>query len=645
MASAAASGAASAPAALPSGFPPNAWEWLSSLDGMWESAPAYSAAPRLRSLSRTDFPLPAAVAGWLRRAPGLDGLKGGRGVDPSTWLSRWVSGVVAESALPASALVPRPYSAAALAWAGSLADDEAPGGVLRSVAAAAAVDALDIRGALDPGWDPDRPRLATARALGFLASAEALLPSRDGAASPSAGPDEDSDAEEPLGPAQGAFPPLVGPAPQAMAAGPAQSPRMGPVSPGGAGGADPLYDLVAATAHGDVSREVSSRSDGSVASREARPFAALANEGVSAREARSHAMAALTPAALESSRAAAAWGAAAVDSETLCVATLCPFREMARPPSGILGVGPAAAFVRSLSSGQPVESLDWAQFLYTAASSVDALVRADGSEDSDVLICAADAVVDALRKAAGGFAASVCAASSGSLARRVDADKLHRALLLLGGDRAQTLLTAVSAAATTVPGSALLDGRLALRLAVLAWSSVVPVSQALVRSVSGGVPGWRVPPCRSGDPATSCCQSDLLSILVLVKEGPAPSARPARSLSSKGSSTKSARSAASGSGSGKALTRQLMALVGLSPDDASRAVSGGASDAVFWKDIASLDPPRRMAELRRLVAAAGGDPTAAAMWQGLVDAGASGSAASLDALLRGLSPASVKSFR
>ncbi|KAA0145925.1 hypothetical protein FNF29_08337 [Cafeteria roenbergensis] len=88
-----------------------------------------------------------------------------------------------------------------------------------------------------------------------------------------------------------------------------------------------------------------------------------------------------------------------------------------------------------------------------------------------------------------------------------------------------------------------------------------------------------------------------------------------------------------------------MALVGLSPAEASRAVSGGVSDAVFWKDIASLTPPRRMAELRRLVAAAGGDPAAAAMWQDLVDAGASGSATSLDALLRGLSPARVKSRR
>ncbi|KAA0163966.1 hypothetical protein FNF27_07859 [Cafeteria roenbergensis] len=120
---------------------------------------------------------------------------------------------------------------------------------------------------------------------------------------------------------------------------------------------------------------------------------------------------------------------------------------------------------------------------------------------------------------------------------------------------------------------------------------------------------------------------------------------PAHPRSSKDSSPKPARAAASGGGSGKALSRQLMALVGLSPAEASRAVSGGVSDAVFWKDIASLAPPRRMAELRRLVAAAGGDPAAAAMWQGLVDAGASGSATSLHALLRGLSPARVKSRR
>ncbi|KAA0151182.1 hypothetical protein FNF31_06872 [Cafeteria roenbergensis] len=496
--------------------------------------------------------------------------------------------------------------------------------------------------ALDPTWEPGRLALVTARALGFLASSGLLLQLRACAPSSSAGPDEDPSAKEPSGLAGGAAPSLEEQAAEDAIPLP---PTVGTASPVAAGGAAPAHDLVDLAAREDTSREAASRSGGSDASRGTWPHAALANEGVSAREARSHALAALTPAALESLWAAAAWGASTVDTDTLSVATLCPLKEMARPPSGIRGVVSAAAFVRSLSSGWPVESLDWEQCLYTAASCVDALVRADGSGSADTLTRAANAVVSALRKAAGDFAASVCEASSGLLARRMGSGNLRRVLLLFGGDRAHTLLSAVSAAATAAPRSALLDGRLALRLSVLAWSSVVPVPQSLLRGVSDEVPGWRVPPCLSGDPATSCARSDLLFIWGLVKGDPTPSAMPAHPRSSKGSSPKPARAAASGGGSGKALSRQLMALVGLSPAEASRAVSGGVSDAVFWKDIASLAPPRRMAELRRLVAAAGGDPAAAAMWQGLVDAGASGSATSLDALLRGLSPARVKSRR
>ena len=640
MAAAASSGAAPDPAALPPGFPPDAWEWLPSLDGMWASEAAYAASQRARVLSRTDYPL-ALVGKWLRHAPGLDALKGGKGVDPASWLSRWSSEVASEATLPASVLTPRPYSAAALIWAGSLAAD-ASAGPLLGAASTAAVDAYDIRRALDPTWEPESLAGATARALGFLACVQAFLPMGSGAASPGAGPDEDSDVEEPSSPAPEAGSPQARP----TAAGPLSPPPGADVSlPVGADGEGPLGDLVDLLARGGTSRPAASQSGGSDASRGTWPPAAQVNEGVSAREARSHAVAALTPAALESSQAAASWGAATVDSDTLSVATLCPLREMARPPSGVLGVGPAAAFVRSLASGCPVRSLDWSQFLYTAASCVDALVRADGSGRHDTLVRAAVAVVGALRKAAGDFAAAVCEASSGPLACGAHSDKLRRVLLLLGGDRARALLAAASAAATAAPRSALLDGRLALRLSVLAWSSVVPVSQSLTRGLRDEVPGWCVSPCLSEDLAASCHRRDLLDFWGLADGDPAPPAKPSPSRPSRASPPKPARSAALGGGSGKALSRQLMALVGLSPAEAARAVSGGASDAVFWKDVASLDPPRRMAELRRLVSAAGGDPSAAAMWQGLVDAGASGSAASLDAFLRGLSPASVKSFR
>ena len=113
VASASASGAAPAPTALPSGFPPGVWERPSPLDGMWASAAASSAAHVRRGLSPTGSPLPPALASWLRRAPGLDALEGGGGVDPGTWLSRWSAEVVAEAALPAPDPTPRLHSAVA----------------------------------------------------------------------------------------------------------------------------------------------------------------------------------------------------------------------------------------------------------------------------------------------------------------------------------------------------------------------------------------------------------------------------------------------------------------------------------------------------------------------------------------------------
>lgn len=309
MAASAASAAAVALAALPVSFPPDAWEWEHLIEDIWASVEAFSAAPKRRSLSRNDLPAPATVANWLRRAPGLDEHKGGRGVDPSTWLSRWVAGVVAGDALPATAQEPRAHSDAALAWAGRQTEDQAHARLLSGVAALAVVDATNFRVALDPCWGPGLVPQVTARALGFLASAAALLPPESGVASVTAGPDEVSEDEEPPGQDQVLAPALGDPAVLAAAMGSASRPPMGSAPDGGAGGDDPLRELAANSAYGHVSRERFVRSGGSIGSREARSFAALAGKGISAREVMSHAMAILTPAALESSRDAMAWGA------------------------------------------------------------------------------------------------------------------------------------------------------------------------------------------------------------------------------------------------------------------------------------------------------------------------------------------------
>ena len=98
----------------------------------------------------------------------------------------------------------------------------------------------------------------------------------------------------------------------------------------------------------------------------------------------------------------------------------------------------------------------------------------------------------------------------------------------------------------------------------------------------------------------------------------------------------------SGSTKPRTVTAAVRLLLGMSPHEASTAISDETGDVV-WLEVGRAAPKDRLATLKRL--AGRPEATEADLWARLAAAGASGTATSLADLLRGLPRVGRSDFR
>ncbi|KAA0178187.1 hypothetical protein FNF27_00042 [Cafeteria roenbergensis] len=320
-------------------------------------------------------------------------------------------------------------------------------------------------------------------------------------------------------------------------------------------------------------------------------------------------------------------------------------------PKGLRSTGApadaaAAAFVRDLATGARPRPIDAARFLRTAALAISR-VRDQSRYAPPALAGAAEAVSATLRKVAEDIETALLAFGDDDLAQDRGPEASEVAFAKAMTSALGKALRPVIAENAVFLSVCSVGPAFGLSLAVLSWSSIFPVTDAGVDatwSEAVSYPRRRAPPDR---PAFVLPTSRDISPWLSVPSEHTQAAT-AAAASGRGSAavttaaTSTSRPLKSGSTKPRTVTAAVRLLLGMSPHEASTAISDETGDVV-WLEVGRAAPKDRLATLKRL--AGRPEATEADLWARLAAAGASGTATSLADLLRGLPRVGRSDFR
>ena len=371
-----------------------------------------------------------------------------------------------------------------------------------------------------------------------------------------------------------------------------------------------------------------------------------AGEGTRPTDLRARLVGAVSAAAADAAGRASALGFVDVAREHCATALLLDMDPKGLRSTGAPADAAAAAFVRDLATGARPRPIDAARFLRTAALAISR-VRDQSRYAPPALAGAAEAVSATLRKVAEDIETALLSFGDDDLAQDRGPEASEVAFAKAMTSALGKALRPVIAENAVFLSVCSVGPAFGLSLAVLSWSSIFPVTDAGVDatwSEAVSYPRRRAPPDR---PAFVLPTSRDISPWLSVPSEPTQAAT-AAAASGRGSAAaataamSTSRPLKSGSTKPRTVTAAVRLLLGMSPHEASTAISDETGDVV-WLEVGRAAPKDRLATLKRL--AGRPEATEADLWARLAAAGASGTATSLADLLRGLPRVGRSDFR